>query len=289
MKYFCPIIFIALIVSVCNYLPEEKQIFDATLQTVFDLPEELSESSGLIIFDSLFWTFNDSGHGTILYGIDMNSGSIRKRIHIQNAVNNDWEDITQDSSSVYVADTGNGYGSRGHLTIYILHKADILDIQEQNCLADSIHFIFEDQADYTPSYHATSFDCEALVSIGDSLYVFTKDWIGSHSVIYSLPRTPGSYIARRRTGFDSEGLVSGATYNPSEKQIALCGYSSIVPFVLLFHSVDSTILNTANPIRYEFAENPGYQIEGIDISDNKTYLTCENSAHIQACFILKVN
>jgi hypothetical protein len=280
---------ILLVIAGCDQLPEEILPADASLLKVFDLPDILSESSGMIFYDSLLWTFNDSRSGAQLYGLGITSGDIRKQITVSNAVNVDWEDIAQDSLFIYIGDIGNGSGSRTSLTVYKLRKSAILDLPEQNCLADSINFSFEDQTDFTAHYHETQFDCEALICVNDSLYVFTKDWVGNHSVLYNVPNIPGNYMAKRIDEFDSDGLVTGASYIPGNKQIILCGYRNYRPFIILFESSDAVIISLLTQTRYDFSEYIGLQTEGIDSYRQYIYLTCENSLLPQGFFKLKVN
>ena len=59
------------------------------------LPSLLDESSGLILYDSLGWSFNDSGNDPVLYGFDLKSGNIVRQVNVEKAVNTDWEDITR--------------------------------------------------------------------------------------------------------------------------------------------------------------------------------------------------
>ncbi len=270
-----------------------EQIFDdlngskKDLHKIFDLPGELSESSGLIIYDSLLWTFNDSENEAYLYGIDLVSGSIQRIINLQNTRNIDWEGIAQDETCIYIGDIGNMAGDRDTLDIYVLQKNDMGIAYEQNCNAGKVSFSFEDQVNFESTVYATPYDCEALISIGDSLYVFTKDWVNSHSALYSFPKTSGFHSARRIVEFNSRGLITGAGYDAAMEQIALCGYDNYVPFILL---VDvSTGLNIDDQMisRYEFIGDFGVQVEGIDYSGEKIYLTCENSSRPQAFLELR--
>ena len=55
------------------------------------LPGQLYESSGLILFRDLLWTINDSGGEAAIYGFDRKSGEVIQVIEIVNAENDDWE------------------------------------------------------------------------------------------------------------------------------------------------------------------------------------------------------
>ena len=59
------------------------------------LPAVLSESSGAVFFNGRFISHNDSGNENKLYELDTATGLILRTVHIQNAVNSDWEDLAQ--------------------------------------------------------------------------------------------------------------------------------------------------------------------------------------------------
>ena len=92
---------------------------------LFKLPKSLSETSGLETYGDYLITHNDSGDKPKLYIISR-SGEKIIEIKINNIENNDWEDISSDSDHFYIADTGNKYGTRENLKIYILNKNFIL-------------------------------------------------------------------------------------------------------------------------------------------------------------------
>ena len=54
------------------------------LDTVIDkLPSKLSEISGIIKLDSIFWTHNDNGDKPILYSFNPKAGNIFREVYIQ--------------------------------------------------------------------------------------------------------------------------------------------------------------------------------------------------------------
>ena len=83
----------------------------------FALPGSLNESSGAIFFNNRLITHNDSGGEAKLYELDTISGIIEREVTILNATNVDWEDITQDETSIYIGDFGNNNGNRTDLKI----------------------------------------------------------------------------------------------------------------------------------------------------------------------------
>lgn len=101
-----------------SFLNVEPQSF------IKELPRQLKENSGMILYDNLLWTFNDSDGENKIFGFDF-SGKIKKEIEVENARNIDWEDIAQDRKYVYIGDFGNNRGNRRDLKIYRIKKKDI--------------------------------------------------------------------------------------------------------------------------------------------------------------------
>jgi hypothetical protein len=94
-------------------------------ETSQKLNDSLVETSGLIAFNNLLWTHNDD-HDNTIYGLDSN-GKIQTKIKLDKVKNNDWEEITQDSSYIYIGDFGNNYhGNRTDLQILRIEKASFL-------------------------------------------------------------------------------------------------------------------------------------------------------------------
>ncbi|RVT77422.1 T9SS C-terminal target domain-containing protein [Flavobacterium sufflavum] len=247
------------------------------------ISDSIPETSGLIAFDSLLWTHNDD-HDTTLYGMDV-SGKIRKKITLSNVINQDWEEITQDENYIYIGDFGNNYqGNRTNLHILKTNKSTIYD---QNPKCDTITFVYENQTDFSPqASNATNFDCEAFLVYQDSIYLFTKEWKTQQTTIYSLPNSTGNHVAKVKASLNTEGLVSGATFMPSQKTIVLCGYSKNgKPFLYLLYDFKDSDFLSGNKRKINL-KIPFHQIEGIATFDGiHYYLTNE---HLQLKPILNV-
>lgn len=273
-----PLLYIAL--TGCEEVYSRESDDDPDLIEKFDLPGVLGETSGLIFYDSLFWSVNDGGNLPVLYGLNPNDGSIVREISISNGDNIDWESLAQDDENIYIGDFGNNFGNREDLRILIVPKNRIHDTPEQNVNAAFLDFSFSDQDDFEPSRYATSYDCEAMLSRNGQILMFTKDWNTETSTIYSLPADSGQHTAERLGELDIEGLVTGADYDEESNMLYLCGYDQYIPFVLVYESGFHNILG-AEPTRYEFLDYAGYQIEAIAVHEGRVYLTNENSAAVQ--------
>ena len=237
------------------------------------LNDSLTETSGLIAFDHLLWTHNDD-HDTTIYGLDYN-GKTQKKIKLEKVVNTDWEEISQDSSYIYIGDFGNNFhGNRKDLHILRIEKKSFLS---NNPIIDTISFSYSNQTDYTQQKeNTTNFDCEAFVISEDSIYLFTKQWSQKKTSIYVLPKIPGNYIAKLKETLNVKGLITGATVLPYEKGIVLCGYSKMLsPFLYLIYDVKKYNFSMSNKRKFKLSM-PFHQMEGITTEDGKLfYITNE--------------
>ncbi|MBF4493528.1 T9SS C-terminal target domain-containing protein [Flavobacterium sp. MR2016-29] len=238
------------------------------------LSDSIKETSGLIAFNNLFWTHNDD-HDKTIYGLD-SLGNIRKKITLDKVINNEWEEISQDGSFIYIGDFGNNYaGNRSDLKILKIEKNSFL---EGSPNIETISFTYSDQTDFSKKKgNTTNFDCEAFIVSKDSIYLFTKQWSTSKTAIYALPNQPGNHIAKFKENLDVKGLVTGATYLESKKLIVLCGYSKVgKPFLYLLYDFKNYAFLSGNKRRIELPLS-FHQIEGIATSNGLNYyLTNEN-------------
>ncbi len=265
---------------------KEATRFTTNLMKICDVSDELSETSGIILYDSLLWTFNDSGGKPVLYGFNQNTCKIDIKIEISNVKNNDWEDIAQNKTSIFIGDFGNNDGSRKDLKIYILPKSEISADTLQHVTAVIIEFSYPDQEDFTPALFANQFDCEALIATEDSLYLFTKDWLNLKTSIYTLPAKAGRFSAKHLKDFNSDGLVTGADLNPENNTLVLCGYNLFYPFIILLDNQTSMLVLQ----KIELDELSGVQVEGIAFSGNNSfYITNEKSAIPQSLHKIVLN
>ncbi|WP_417940008.1 T9SS C-terminal target domain-containing protein [Flavobacterium sp. RS13.1] len=237
-------------------------------QYSFFLNDTLKETSGLIAFDHLLWTHNDDRDKTV-YGLD-SLGKIKKRIMLKNTTNHDWEEISQDSSYIYIGDFGNNYsGNRTDLKILKIEKKTFL---KADPIIETISFAYSDQTNFDKKKaNTTDFDCEAFIIIKDSIYLFTKKWKSSKTSIYSLPNKPGNHTAKLKETLDVKGLVAGATYLESKNLIALCGYSTKgKPFIYLLYDFKNHDFLSGNKRRISLKLS-FHQIEGITTKDGLHY------------------
>lgn len=240
----------------------------------YHLSDSIRETSGLIAFQNLLWTHNDD-HDTVIYGLDT-LGKIKKKIILPETINQDWEEISQDSTHLYIGDFGNNYsGNRTDLKILKIEKKSFL---EENPKIETILFSYSDQTDFSSSKpNKTDFDCEAFIVSKDSIYLFTKQWKSSKTNIYALPKQEGTQIAKLKATIDTKGLVTGATYLENKKLITLCGYTKVgKPFLYLLYDFKDQDFLSGNKRRIDL-KLPFHQIEGIATKDGLHYFLTNES------------
>ncbi len=249
---------------------------ESSIEEKFELSNEIEETSGLIFLNGKIITHNDSGDGPNLYEIDTLSGAISRVITITNATHIDWEDISQDDTYIYIADIGNNNGNREDLKIYKVLKTDY--ISSTNVIAEIITFSYEDQTDFSSQPNNTNFDAEAIAVYEDKILIFTKNWIDYKTNAYAISSTVGNHIAEKVSSYDSEGLITGVTYNPYSDAFLFCGYNStLTPFlVYIDHNRPPTLdVFAGNTTKIDLVDDlyleQGSQIEGIAFFKESRY------------------
>ncbi len=197
-----------------------------------DLPQTLNEISGSILIGDALWGIDDSGNPNAIYRFDPTTGDVLQTVVVANATNIDWEELTTDGEWVFVGDFGNNLGSRTDLRVFRIPLSSLENTSTTEVLAEVIEFDFADQADFTPLFDGTNWDCEAFLALDDSLFIFTKNWVDQRTHLYAVSAEPGVHSANRRDTMDAQGLITGASLNATSSTIALIGYTTVgQPFV----------------------------------------------------------
>jgi hypothetical protein len=251
--------------------PPEMQL---TMEKETSLPAMLSENSGMIEFNGHIWFINDSGNDSVLYCYDRDQRLITNSVAVRNAVNIDWEDITQNDNYVFIGDFGNNAGNRRDLRIIRIKKSDLLAATDTVIADGIIWFNFEDQTDFAPvqaEEPTTPFDCEAFIATSDRLIVFTKDWANRVTRLYTVPVEPGNYTADFMTQWNVIGLITAAAWSPNNQQLWLLGYTPVVPFIWVYSGFDDENLTYSSAKKTTF-DYFGIQTEGLLITEGGTVL-----------------
>ena len=237
-----------------------------------DLEESMKETSGIIFSSGFVWTINDSGGEPEIYKIDKETGTVCQTVKILNATNKDWEDISEDESYFYIGDIGNNDGNRTDLKIYKIAKKNIKSKKYLEVNAEIIKFSFQDQKSFEENSRNHNFDCEALISCGDTLLLFSKNWVDEKSRMYKLPKVPGEYKLNPVELFESDGLITGGDFNSTLNKMALIGYKNHQPFIFMVNDFDGTTLAGKEIFRFNLFKMKDSQAEGIAWSTGETVL-----------------
>lgn len=231
------------------------------------LNDKIKEGSGLVGWNGRLWTHNDSGD-PILFAIDTATGQTVEEFLLPGITNKDWEDITQDSLYFYLGAIGNNMGSSEKLDIHRISKLSLL---EHKPVIDKITFAWPKTEEYG-EVKTVNFDCEAMLVVGDSIYLFTKEWKTRRCTrVFSIPKQPGNYMARYKSTLKTKVLVTGASFYEKKKQLVLCGYNLLLqPFLLVFPEVKGTEFFAGKCTKMK-VKRWLHQAEGITTFDGQTY------------------
>ena len=237
------------------------------------LPLKINETSGLEYYNNNFLTHNDSGGETILYEFNK-EGNIVDEHFIENCgENNDWEDITADNKNIYIANSGNNYGTRQNLAVLILDKESDFKCTGQ------IQFKYKNQVNFE-NRNRHPYDSEGIISVGDELILFSKDRENLMTELYSLPKIPGSYEIEPIHSYPVNSLITGADYNDELKLVALVGYD--FNWNQYFYKISNFDLSNMDQSVIEKFKIPvgKAQIEAVKIIDESSFwITSEDEGN----------
>ena len=250
--------FLLVTLSACttNKLPEGA----------IELSKKIDETSGLASFENNLLTLNDSGGKPALYSFNA-KGDLLETHKIDGAINRDWEDIAQDSTHFYIADTGNNYATREDLTVYIVTR----DFK----LKDSIKINYASQTNFKKK-KKNKYDAETLIAYGDSLLIFSKNRKSQKTQLYAFPKEGGQFSLEKLHTFDVNALITGGDYDSNSKQLVLTAY--LPDYTQYIFKAENFQLDQLEDIvleRYQLPLKPA-QIEAVKILDNgSVWITSE--------------
>ena len=208
-------------------LAPKQEGMPVTSRQLTQLPNEVEETSGLSYHNQKIWTHNDSGDEAVVYALDARSYKLLKKVNIAGAKNVDWEDMAQDETYLYIADTGNNSAERSKKFEIYRVRWDLLEAAQNNETVPSqvLQFSYGEK-DGSLSDNADKIDCEAVTIVGDELWLFSKDWDDDKTVLYRMNKKLKYQILMPQATYSAAGLISGADYNSKTKQMALIGYQA---------------------------------------------------------------
>lgn len=198
------------------------------------------EPSGLVksrLWPDVYWAHNDSGDEPRIFAV-RRDGTIYESarygaahgVHIPDAVNVDWEDITTDDEGhLIIGDFGNSeQNDRRDLCLYFIFEPH--PSVGQTSVLRKVFFSYPDQTE-VPS-PLRNFDAEALFFANGHCYILTKHRSDSGTTLYRLdslePDTTNPLT--KLDSFDIKGRVTAADASQDGRRLAILTYTGVWVF-----------------------------------------------------------
>ncbi len=185
--------------------------------------DRLDEASGLLVsqmYPGVLWSHNDAGDKARLYALDAKTLKLISRIKIKRADNVDWEDISYHNGQIVIADTGNNKNRRDDLTLYFIDEPNPYH-DRRTRIKGMNRFVYEDQHS---NPKLKNYDCEALFSFHNRLYLLTKHRSDTDTTLYFVDKG----VAKKIADYPIGGKVTAA--DSDGKRIAVLTYESLYLF-----------------------------------------------------------
>ncbi|SFZ96133.1 hypothetical protein SAMN05216324_11643 [Chryseobacterium limigenitum] len=275
MYIFCAIT--SLLLLGCNPKNQTEQPKEDTLKVEFSLPKKLKEVSGIALSQDkkTIWAIEDQGNKNVVYGLDT-QGNLVADVLVENAENDDWEDITKDSQgNIYIGNFGNNDNDRQNLSIL---KLDLKDAAQKTAKAvQTTSFHYEGQTEFPPKKSNWLYDCEAFVEMDGNFYLFTKNrskGFDGTFLVFQIPNKEGDFEAKligklKLQGGYSDAAITSATINSTKDKIVLLTHKNI-------HVLSGFTANDFNSVKIQkIPLNHNSQKEAIVFVDDKTLLIAD--------------
>ncbi|UMQ41116.1 hypothetical protein MKS83_17145 [Chryseobacterium sp. Y16C] len=266
----------ALLLWSCNPKAQDSPKTDE-LQVEFSLPKKLKEVSGIALSQDkkTIWAIEDQGNKNVVYGLDM-QGNLLKDVLVENAENNDWEDITKDTQgNIYLGDFGNNDNNRQNLSIL---KLDLkTPSQATTKVIQTTKFHYEGQTEFPPKKSNWLYDCEAFVEMDGNFYLFTKNrskGFDGTFLVFKIPNKEGDFEAMligklKLNGKYSDAAITSATINSTKDKIVLLNHKNI-------HVLSGFTANDFSTAKIQkISLNHNSQKEAVVFLDDKTLLIAD--------------
>ncbi|CAB9492389.1 hypothetical protein [Alteromonas macleodii] len=254
-----------LLASACaNQYPTSGASFN--VKSVVELPEELSETSGLFCEIDSMYSLNDSGNAPIIYRINY-QGEITERTRLP-LTNRDWEAITADDTSFYIADVGNNKGKREKVEVHKVNRRNTNEIT-----TFTLKYAGNNASSNIPYAH--DFDSEAMVKYGNELLLFSKSWRTGITHVYKVNEGETEQTISPFASIEGlPGVVTGVDFDHHQGMFVITGYKSdpfgnFATFIAQI-SQDYTLFDIWPLERYK-------QVEGVCVDNKGTYWFSEEA------------
>lgn len=266
----------ALFLLSCNPKAQDSAIKSDALKTGFSLPKKLKEVSGIALSQDqkTIWAIEDAGNKNVVYGLDL-KGNLVADVLVENAENNDWEDITKDNNgNIYIGDFGNNENDRQNLSII---KLDLKDSSQKSTkVVQTTEFHYEGQAEFPPKKSNLLYDCEAFIEKDGNFYLFTKNrskGFDGTFLVFQIPNKEGDFEAKligklKLEGGFNDAAITSAAIN-SKNEIVLLTHKNI-------HVLSGFTANDFNSAKIQkISLQHNSQKEAVVFVDDKTLLIAD--------------
>ncbi|MCD6544740.1 MAG: hypothetical protein J7K34_09550 [Flavobacteriaceae bacterium] len=149
-------------------------------------------------------------------------------------------------------------------------------MNNKEVIAEKIKISYLEQTNFTKSNKKTNFDAEAVVSVGNNLFLFTKNWGDLRTSVYKVPKEKGVYRLEKISTYNVNGLITGADYSKNKNTIVLTGYNNFLPFIVKITNFSNNDPLSGKIEKVGINVNGSLQIEGIAANpDGSFYLSAE--------------
>lgn len=260
----------------CNPKAQDSPKTDE-LQAAFALPKKLKEVSGIALSQDkkTIWAIEDQGNKNVVYGLDQ-KGKLITDVLVENAENNDWEDITKDTQgNIYLGDFGNNDNNRQNLSIL---KLDLkTPAQTTTKVVQTTKFHYQGQTEFPPKKSNWLYDCEAFVELDGNFYLFTKNrskGFDGTFLVFQVPNKEGDFEAKlvgklKLEGKYSDAAITSAAINSTKDKIVLLTHKNIH----VLSGFTARDFNTAKIQKISLNHNS--QKEAVVFLDDKTLLIAD--------------
>ena len=258
-------------------LPQRAAVWPVRLGNF--APASGTEVSGVIRsrrHPGCFWTLNDSGNSPRIYAVDREAAALpgaAAGVLLAGARNVDWEDLAQDSAGhLIVADTGNNANERRDLALYYIPEpepnAASVPVQRK------ILVRYPDQSEFPAPRSRFNFDCEAIFTVGETVFLLTKHRSDLWTVLYQLeaPRDDAVNVLKRVDAFEIGGMVTAADASDDGLQLVVLTYQA----VWLFERENREQQFFDGKVSH--APIVGVQMESICFGDDKQFILADERA-----------
>ena len=196
------------------------------------------ENSGIVKsrqWPDVYWMQNDSGDEPRIYAV-RRDGSVYESdrypdspgVLIGGAINVDWEDIAVDASGlVIVADVGNNGNDRRDLVLYYVFEP--APNAGRTTAFRKVFVRYPEQRAFPAPNNAFNYDAEAMFTLGDVVYLCTKNRSDTKTQIYRVGKAAEDGVVDLQLveEFDVRGRATGADASADGRRVAVLTYDAI--------------------------------------------------------------